>query len=129
MKKKSIPKDVAIALVILLLLTVLTTVNEIACSRALDGLTEAVEAIEIDGEYSDTSRKVNMLAEKFDTWSFFFSVTVNHDDIGDAKSELIELVEAVEAKDSVAARIAKSRLLGALGELRRLSGFGIDSII
>ena len=129
MNRKRISKDVILALLILLLLVIFAVTNGLISASALNELTATVTDIEISGEQEDTLKRAHMLAEKFDVWSFFFSITVNHNDIGEAESELIELVEAIEANDTTAARIAKSRLLGALEELRRLSGFGLDSII
>ena len=118
---------IAIGLLLALILTVGT--NTLLCTSALKSIEISVGSLDINGSSADLKDEVKEIADRFGRWSFFFSITVNHDDIGDAECELIELVEAINSEDKATARIAKSRLIGALRQLRRLSGIGIDSVI
>jgi len=129
MKKNSVLRDVWLAVFLLLLLFSLTLANTLIYEHIVGTLIEKAEELNIAEDCGALSEQVKLIEEEFDRWNFFMGITVNHDDIGRAESELIELVEAIESNDATAARIAKSRLIGALKQLRRLSGAGIDSII
>ena len=129
MKKKSVVKDTVSAVVILVVLLILTATNGMLSSYALDRLTSYTEIIETGGDHEAAFEAVMMLEKEFYTWRFFFSITINHNNIGEAEEQLIELKEAIKTKDPTVAAIAKSRLIGSFEELRRLSGYGIDSII
>ena len=122
-KTKSL-RDLAVAAVILAALIILTATNVMICSRSINRLAENAEKISI-GDVE----KAKTMEEDFRRTAFFLSITVNHDDIDNAHGELLELVRTVESDDSAALEIAKSRLIAALGQLKRLSGIGIDSII
>ena len=59
----------------------------------------------------------------------FISLTVNHDDLTAIDEALCEIIGSLEVNDTEGAAVIKSRLIGSLEHLRRLSGINIDSII
>ena len=124
MKIKKQPRDVWIAAAILLLIVILAAANVLVSDAMLDDL-----LVEIDGVGADNTEKPEALEGKFSRVAFFLSITINHDDLEDAEDLLAELTAAVKAGDENQIEITKSRLRTALGQLRRLSAVGIDSII
>ena len=117
-------KSITVAAIILISLILLTLANVLICDRAITEIAEDAESISI----GDTE-KAETLKKDFRRAAFFLSITVNHDDIDEAHAELIELVCVAKSGDPTALEIAKSRLIAALDQLKRLSGIGIDSII
>ena len=124
MKIKKQPRDVWIAAAILLLIVILAAANVLVSDAMLDDL-----LVEIDGVGADNTEKAEALERKFTGVAFFLSITINHDDLEDAEDLLAELTAAIKAGDGDQIEITKSRLRTALGQLRRLSAVGIDSII
>ena len=124
MKIKKQPRDVWIAAAILLLIVMLAAANVLVSDAMLDDL-----LVEIDGVGADNAEKAEALERKFTGVAFFLSSTINHDDLEDAEDLLAELTAAIKAGDGDQIEITKSRLRTALGQLRRLSAVGIDSII
>jgi hypothetical protein len=59
----------------------------------------------------------------------FFAITVSHDDLTNIEGCFYEILGAAEANDDDALKIAKSRLIGSLSHLKRLSAINIDSIL
>ena len=124
MKIKKQPRDVWIAAAILLLIVILAAANVLVSDAMLDDL-----LVEIDGVGADNTEKSEALEGKFSRVAFFLSITINHDDLEDAEDLLAELTAAVKAGNGDQIEITKSRLRTALGQLRRLSAVGIDSVI
>ena len=124
MKIKKQPHDVWIAAVILLLIVALATANVLVSDAMLNDVLIDIEAVD-----TDSAEKTKALERKFTGVAFFLSITINHDDLEDAEDLLAELTAAVKNGDGDQIEITKSRLRTALGQLRRLSAVGIDSII
>ena len=59
----------------------------------------------------------------------FLSISVNHNDLTAIENEFEEILGSAMAGETKNIVIAKSRLLGSLEHLRRLSGINIDSIL
>ena len=129
MKKTVIVREVRLAIIFLVLLFLAVGISTAISSAVTSGLIESIGALYTGEGCQKSSAAADAVYEKFESWRFFFSITISHDDIGLAESELLELVEAVKAGDATAASIAKSRLIGALKQLKRLSGIGPDSVI
>ena len=129
MKKTVIVREVRLAIIFLVLLFLTVGISTAISSVVTSGLIESVETLDTGEGCKKSSETAEAIYEEFESWRFFFSITISHDDIGAAESDLLELVEAIKADDSIAASIAKSRLIGALKQLGRLSGIGPDSII
>ena len=124
MKTKKQPRDVWIAAAILLLIVVLAAANVMVSDAMLDDVLTDIEAVDVG-----STEKTEALEGKFSRVAFFLSITINHDDLEDAEDLLAELTAAVKVGDEDQIEITKSRLRTALGQLRRLSAVGIDSII
>ena len=125
MKKSGKDKrDIIVATAILLSLSASAIANALICQKQLNKLETAVTKTECGG-----AENADSIRDDFKKLSFFMSITVNHDDLEDAEECIIEFLEAVEAEDATALRLAKSRLIAALKQLGRLTGIGIDSII
>lgn len=124
MKTKKQPRDVWIAAAILLLIVVLAATNVFVSDAMLGDILTDIEALDMGD-----AEKAEALEGKFSRVAFFLSITINHDDLEDAEDLLAELTAAVKADDEDQIEITKSRLRTALGQLRRLSAVGIDSII
>ena len=124
MKKDKHLRDVRIAVVILTLLIILAVANVAISAGILKELSGDAEALTL-GEVDEAEE----LCAKFSRYAFFLSITVNHDDLGDAEECLAELTVAISGDSLEEVEVAKSRLLSALSQIRRLSGAGIDSII
>ena len=125
MKKiKKGKRDVAIAIVILILLIIFAVTNSILCTSRLEALRSAVENAERGDIVSADS-----IGEDFARLAFLISITVNHDDLEDAEECVIEFKEAIRSGDEDEIRLAKSRLVAAFIQLGRLCGVNIDSII
>ncbi len=58
----------------------------------------------------------------------YIALTVNHDDLSTIETSFFEMLGAIDANDEESLIISKSRLLGALSHLKRLSGINMDSI-
>lgn len=58
----------------------------------------------------------------------YLSITVSHNDLADIDRDFAELEGAIEAEDEESLIITKSRLINALGHLKRLTDISIDSI-
>ena len=56
------------------------------------------------------------------------SITVSHDCLREIENNFCEILGSIEANDEESLIIAKSRLIGALEHLQRLSGINADSI-
>ena len=124
MKTKKQPRDVWIAAAILLLIVMLAAANVMVSDAMLDDILADVEAVDVG-----STEKTEALEGKFSRAAFFLSITINHDDLEDAEDLLAELTAAIKVGDEDQIEITKSRLKTALGQLRRLSAVGIDSII
>lgn len=129
MKKVAMGREVRLAIVLLVALIIAVGVSTVISQNVIGDLIESTEALYTDDGCIRSEGDVKKIYDKFEKWRFFFNITINHNDIGYAESDLLELIEAIRANDSTAAGIAKSRLVGALKQLKRLSGVNSDSII
>ena len=57
------------------------------------------------------------------------SLTVNHDDLTAIEEGFCEIIGSLSVGDKDGAAVIKSRLIGSLEHLRRLSGINIESVI
>ena len=124
MRTKKSKKALAAAIIAMLLLFFGGIANALICRISLDKLSQSIEST-VQGDAEGAIR----IAEDFSRISFFMSITTNHDDLEDAEQFIVEFKEAVSGEDKQALKLAKSRLVAAMKQLKRLSGFGIDSII
>ncbi len=121
--KFTAPKAVVFAIALLLIIVSFVTVNTIFLSRIIGDLELKVRGADL------TKEEFDELYADFVDIRTYLSITVNHEDIATVETEFAEICGALSIKDTESASIAKSRLCGALGHLKRLSGFNIDSVI
>ncbi len=121
--KRHAPKAVIFSIVTLVCVVAFVIVNTLVLSSMIGELERRTSAAEI--EYTEFEE----LYEYFVGMRTYLSITVNHDDIATVEEEFEEIRGALAIDDKETATIAKSRLLGALRHLGRLSGFNMDSII
>ena len=104
--------------------------NTYFVGRAIDGVIDTIENIEpsacTDSELSEAGE---VLFEKFGKIEPFISLTVSHSDLMSIEDAISEFKGYAEVGDRDGASVTKSRLIGALRHLRRLSGFNIHSVI
>lgn len=117
------PKAVIFAVAALICVVAFVIVNTLVLSRMIGELEQRTRSAEM--EHTEFEK----LYEDFVGMRTYLSITVNHDDIATVEEEFEEIRGALAIDDKETAAIAKSRLLGALRHLGRLSGFNMDSII
>ena len=102
--------------------------NACILGRMIDKVTDAVSG----GEESDTAlalEEYTQIYEDFKKKEGYIALTVNHGDLMSIENAFAEIIGAAKANDRESLIIAKSRLIDALGHLRRLSGINFDSIL
>ena len=111
-----------------LMLTVTTAfvfINSALITNMTNELSEELGAIPNDVERVDEYKSVE---EHFCAMRRYMNLTVCHDSILSIESGFAELIGAAEAKDEESLIITKSRLLGEISHLKRLSGINFNSI-
>lgn len=117
-----------IAYGILICTVVLISINSILLCRTVEDVTKAVT----EGEERDTriaEKEYTEIYDNFKKKESYIALTVNHGDLTSIEDAFAELIGAAKADDTDSLLIAKSRLIDALGHLKRLSGINIDSIL
>ncbi len=122
-KHEAMPWAVYFAIVTFLLIVIFIILNTVFLSRTIGKIEQKAAATPLEAE------AVNELYGDFLRARTYLSISVDHDDIAAVEAEFFEMLGALSVGDTDGAAIAKNRLCGALGHLRRLSGFNIDSII
>ena len=116
------------AYAVLVCTVVLISINAFALGRIIDSVTAAVT----EAEEKDTDAAENEYTEIYENFKKkerYISLTVNHNDLMNIENSFAELIGAARADDQESLVIAKSRLIDALGHLKRLSGINLDSIL
>lgn len=126
MKNKFATKEVWLSVALLILLVILAIANTVLTNRWIEELVADVESLSIENSSKDSIERIE---KAFDRLDLFLSITLNQNEIDEAKDDLTEFITAIEIEDEAAAKIAKSRLVDALRRLGRLSSVRIDSII
>ena len=105
----------------------LVFVNSIYLSRVTDEIYERCSECDTDSEsaYADFTE----LFDFYKKHERLISITVNHEDLTAINEDLCEILGLLSIGDKEGAKVTKSRLLGSLEHLGRLSGINIDSII
>lgn len=116
-----------IAYTVLIFSLIAVAANSIYLHFSIEKITQKSEATSV---YSvDARGNFRELHDYYKRHEHIISLTVNHDDLESIDDAYFEIIGALEVGDTNSASIAKSRLLGALSHLKRLSGINIDSII
>ena len=118
-------KAAIIALIVLTVILTTVILNSYFVSKSIHDLLERLKDTPSDiGSY----QIYEDIHDEFTKKLRFIGLTVSHEDLTNIESELNEILGAIEAKDEQTLIIAKSRLIGSLSHLRRLSGINADSI-
>lgn len=117
-----------IAYAILICSVLLITANAIALGRIIDTTVAEVTAAE-EEDTEKATKAYTELYENFKRKESYIALTVNHGDLMNIEDAFAEIIGAAKADDKESLMIAKSRLIDALGHLKRLSGINIDSIL
>ena len=116
---------IAFALLIISLVTVIG--NSMALGNIVQDITDKVS----QAEESDPKAAHIEYSEIFDRYKSkltYISLTVNHEDLTSIEESFAEIIGAAQAEDMDTLLAVKSRLIGSLTHLKRLSGINIDSI-
>ncbi len=123
-------KEKIFAIVVILLIITAVTTNTVKMDKDLDEIYDAIDTVNIDeGELEDAKRDMEAAYDLFRKRELFIALSVNHSALSNIEEEFAEMIGCLSVGDAEGAEVTKNRLLDALGHLRRLSGFNIDSII
>ena len=118
-------KTVVFSFVILIITFTAVILNSIFVSKSIEDIKKQLE------NAPSTTETYALYSDIFDEYmkrQHFIGLTVNHEDLTNIETEFNEILGAIEADDEKSLIIAKSRLIGSLSHLRRLSGINADSI-
>ena len=116
------------AATILLVVTLLTViVNSIVLKRMINDISDEVIAAE-EKNTEKAYAEYTEIYEKYKKKSTYISLTVSHEDLTDIENSFAEIIGAAKGGDIDGIITVKSRLVGALNHLGRLSGINLDSI-
>ena len=118
-------KSVIGAYIIVIILILFVILNSVIVSY---NIKEVIKMLENVQDTSESGEKYIEIYEDYERRQKYISLTVNHNDLSAIETEFAEILGSVEACDYENLTIAKSRLIGALKHLKRLSGINIDSI-
>ena len=120
---------VKIFAVVTIISTILAvTLNTVFLHKDMDKIYNLVDGI----DFSDNSRATEEARGAYGYFKkkeMFLGLTVNHDDLSNIEDCFSEMIGYLSVGDINGAIVTKSRLIDALGHLRRLSGLNIDAII
>ncbi len=119
-------KVIIFSYIILALVIVIVVVNSLLISHNIDIIIEKLKNIPDKASQKEDYKK---LFDEYMKAQHFFAITVNHDDLTNIEGDFYEILGAAEADDDDALKIAKSRLIGSLAHLKRLTAINIDSIL
>ena len=114
-----------VSLIVLAFVLTAVILNSYLVSRSIHTLMEKLKEAPSDVKSYEVYAQIH---DEFTKKQRFIGLTVSHDDLTDIESGLNEILGAIEAEDEETLIIAKSRLIGSLSHLKRLSGINADSI-
>ncbi|MBQ8879847.1 MAG: DUF4363 family protein [Clostridia bacterium] len=117
------------AVIILIGLLVGVIANALYLDKTISKITSDVESFVIGEDDADNAARAREMFDNFKEKETYISTTVNHNDLTEIESLMSELVACLSVGMRDDGKAIKSRLIDALGHLRRLSGVNIDSII
>lgn len=117
------------AIIILAGLTVGVILNTVYLDKTIADITAEVEEFRISDVTESAAAEAERMFDRFKRRETYISTTVNHGDLTEIEGLMSEMVANLKEGKADEARVTKSRLIDALGHLRRLSGVNIDSII
>ncbi len=118
-------KIVISAYITIATITAVVFINSFIIMAKADDLLEKLSTTESS---IDEAQRYHDIYEDFRSTRRYISFTVDHDTITVLEDGFAEILGAIEAEDEGALIIAKSRLIGSISHLKRLSGINADSI-
>ena len=118
-------KSTIVAFVVLALVLISVILNSFFVSKSIHDITEKLKDAPNNTENYSHYKEIS---QEYERKQRYIGLTVSHDDLTNIEQEFNEILGAIEANDEDSLIIAKSRLIGSLSHLRRLSGINADSI-
>ena len=110
----------------MIITTAFVFINSAIISDMTEDLTDELSSIPESIEYEEAYREAE---ESFLQMRKYMNLTISHDALLNVESSFAELMGAIAANDEGSLIITKSRLIGEISHLRRLSGINLDSIL
>jgi hypothetical protein len=118
-------KTVIFAYITFITVTAFVFINSFFVSKYIGDISDEVKNIPSSTEFADDYENAY---GNFMKVRGYLNFTVPHSDLAEIEGEFHEILGAIEAMDDESLTIAKSRLIGSLSHLKRLSGINTDSI-
>lgn len=118
-------KSVLIAFLSLIIILSLITSNTIIVSKSIESIIDILENTENSVDEYKAYEDIHSLYMKKQK---IIALTISHEDLRDIENDFHEILGAIKANNEESLIIAKSRLLGSLRHIKRLSGINSDSI-
>ena len=118
-------KAAVFSFLILGVVLISVVLNSIFVSKSICEIKTMLEDAPSD---TDSYKEYSHIYEVYMKKQKYIGFTVSHEDLTNIEREFNEILGAIEANDAESLIIAKSRLIGSLSHLRRLSGINADSI-
>ena len=121
-------KTVKIALAILAVTVLSVLINSFVLSSVIKKYEKEVSKID-SNKIESAFESYSAIYDNFNKEKDYISLTVNHEDLTNIEDNFAAAIGAARSHDESELEITKSRLLDALGHLRRLVGINLDSIL
>ena len=119
-------KSAVISVIILAVLFILVSINTAVVDGMITDTMAHVDALEPGDSIKEDFTE---LQDKYERRAKFINLTVSHVMMSEVEEAFAEIEGAIAAEDEGEIIQAKSRLSDALGQLKRLAGLSLDSII
>jgi hypothetical protein len=117
-----------VAFVLLVSVLALVIANSLILGNVIDSLCEKIQMLDTQVP-SVAYAQIDAAYEYFRAKRGYVALTVSHSDITSIETSLSELMGAAVAEDVDSLSMIKSRLIGELTHLKRLSGINLDSVL
>lgn len=118
-------KSAVVAFIVLIATLIAVILNSFFVMKCIDDISSRLESAPSDTESYELYEDI---FDKYMKKQRYIGLTVSHDDLTNIEREFNEILGSIESGDEENLIIAKSRLIGALSHLKRLSGINADSI-
>ncbi len=115
------------SVVLLTILFVAVTINTVFLTRRIDQIITDVNSISTENTTEATERSKEIF-DKHKKSEGFLSLTISHNDLADINGYFTEMIAYLSIENAEEAGVAKSRLIDALTQIKRLSGWNIQAV-
>ena len=119
-------KNAIISGIILILIFIFVGINTYVVDRMLNETIYKAENLELTESIEDD---FNALLSSYEAHARYINLTVSHVMMSEVEEAFAEMEGSVKSTDEKGFIQSKSRLIDALGQLKRLAGLSLDSII